>query len=75
MYPKNDPEIIIYAAVKQPNDGSNNSIANAFKEIVINTTKYLNIFDSFDNNSSVENIVLKATAKNPKNRYEVKILM
>ncbi|MDD6388024.1 MAG: penicillin-binding transpeptidase domain-containing protein [Bacilli bacterium] len=70
MYPKNDPEIIIYAAVKQPNDGSNNSIANAFKEIVINTTKYLNIFDSFDNNSSVENIVLKSYKNKDTNKVE-----
>lgn len=60
MYPKDNPEIIIYAAIKQPNNGSNSAIATAVKEIITNTTKYLNIFNNIDNHSNVESIKLKS---------------
>ena len=53
MYPKNNPEIIIYAAIKKPNNGANTGIVEAVREIVVNTTKYLNIFNEIDNNSNV----------------------
>ena len=42
LYPGNDPEIIIYMAVKKPKDGQN-YIASAIKEVVTNTSKYLSI--------------------------------
>lgn len=42
LYPGNDPEIIIYMAIKKPKDGYN-YIASHVKEVVINTSKYLNI--------------------------------
>ena len=42
LYPGNDPEIIIYMAVKKPKDGKN-YIAPAIKEVIINTSKYLSI--------------------------------
>ena len=40
IYPKNDPQIIIYASVKKPTNGSQNPISNAVKEIVNNISKY-----------------------------------
>lgn len=40
IYPKDDPQIIIYAAVKRPSGGSQKPISNAVKEIVNNVSKY-----------------------------------
>lgn len=40
VYPKNNPQIIIYASVKRPSNGSQKPISNAVKEIVTNVSKY-----------------------------------
>ena len=40
IYPKSDPQIIIYAAVKKPSGASQKPISNAVKEIVQNVSKY-----------------------------------
>ena len=40
IYPKSDPQIIIYASVKRPSNGSQKPLSNAVKEIVNNTSKY-----------------------------------
>jgi len=42
IYPGNDPEIIIYTAIKRPKDATN-YLAPMVKEVVVNTSKYLNI--------------------------------
>ena len=42
LYPGDDPEIIVYMAIKKPKDG-NNYIASGVKEVVVNASKYLNI--------------------------------
>ena len=42
LYPGDDPEIIIYMAVKKPQDG-NNYMASPVKEVLVNTSKYLSI--------------------------------
>lgn len=42
MYPKDDPEIIIYMAIQKPKD-SENYVAPAVKEVLTNINKYLNI--------------------------------
>lgn len=41
IYPKSDPQIIIYASVKRPAGGSQKPISNAVKEVVVNVGKYL----------------------------------
>ena len=41
LYPKSNPQIIIYASVKRPANGSQKPISNAVKEVVLNTGKYL----------------------------------
>ena len=43
MWPKDEPEVIIYASVKRA--GTSKPISMAVKEIVKNMNKYLNIFD------------------------------
>ncbi len=40
IYPKSDPQIIIYASVKRPSGGSQKPLSNAVKEIVHNVSRY-----------------------------------
>lgn len=42
IYPTDDPEIIIYMALKEPKD-TTNYVAPAVKDVVVNVSKYLNI--------------------------------
>ena len=60
MYPKNNPEIIIYVAVQQPTWGANQPVVNATKEMIVNITKYLNLFDDGTNKSEVETYKLES---------------
>ena len=48
MFPKNDPEIIIYMATKNPS--STNLMKDVIKSVVKNTSNYLNIFDESQQN-------------------------
>lgn len=50
IYPKDNPQIIIYASVKRPAGGSQKPISNAVKEIVNNISKYYGN-DNNNNNS------------------------
>ena len=50
IYPKSDPQIIIYASVKKPSGGSQKSISNAIKDIVFNVSKY---YGNTDTNTNV----------------------
>ena len=62
LYPTDDPEIIVYAALKKPKD-TTNYIAPAIKDIVVNISKYLNI--TIENNSfttyKIDNYINKET--------------
>ena len=40
IYPKSNPQVIIYASVKRPSGGSQKPLSNAVKEIVENVSKY-----------------------------------
>ena len=55
IYPKNDPQIIIYAAVKRPTNGSQKPLSNAVKEIVHNVSKYYGNDDSQQNKIEINN--------------------
>jgi hypothetical protein len=50
IYPKSNPQVIIYASVKKPSGGSQKPISNAVKEIVLNISKY------YGNNDTVTSI-------------------
>ncbi len=50
MFPKDEPEIIIYGAAKKPN--SVNALAEPVKEIVKNISKYYNIYEDQTTTSS-----------------------
>lgn len=60
IYPKDDPQIIIYAAVSKPSGGSQKPISNAVKEIVNNVSKYYGNADT--KSQTVE--IKKYTTKN-----------
>lgn len=51
MYPMDDPNIIIYVGLKKPKD-TTNYVAPAVKDVVINTSKYLNLVDDKNDYSS-----------------------
>ena len=53
MYPKKNPEIIIYAAIKKPSYSSNSALIEPIKELVKNISKYKGIF-SEDKINNVE---------------------
>lgn len=49
LYPADNPEIIVYSGLKRPKD-TTNYVAVAVKDVVVNTSKYLNIV--VDNNKT-----------------------
>lgn len=51
MFPEEEPEIILYAAIKRPKD-TTNYIAPMVKEVEQNITKYLNIEDTSNEKKS-----------------------
>ena len=55
IYPKNNPQIIIYAAVKRPTNGSQKPLSNAVKEIVHNVSKYYGNDDSQQSKIEINN--------------------
>lgn len=58
MYPKDNPEIIIYAAVKRPNIGATVVLSEPVVNLMKNIAKYKNMFTSVTNNSDVVSIKL-----------------
>ena len=50
LYPGDNPELIVYMAVKKPKD-SKNYIAPAVKDIIVNLSKYFKIDEKNDNDS------------------------
>ena len=46
MYPSEDPEIIIYAAIKKPPENSTKILSESITELMKNIAKYKDMFDS-----------------------------
>lgn len=55
IYPKSNPQVIIYASVKRPTEGSQKPVSNAVKEIVQNISKYYGNSDSIASSIEVKN--------------------
>ena len=70
MWPKNDPQVIIYASVKR--SSSSKPISNAVTDIVKNMNKYLNIFADEDKNIKENHIVANYLNK-PKTKIKDEI--
>ncbi len=54
MFPKEDPEIIIYANLKRPSPNTPNALVSVIKEVVENVSKYYHIYDADDQPTSVK---------------------
>lgn len=54
VYPKSNPQIIIYASVKRPSGGSQKPVSNAVKEIVANISKYYGNSDTASSSIEIE---------------------
>ena len=52
MFPKDNPEIIIYAAIKKPAHSSSWGLSVAVKDIIQNISKYLNIYGENNNETN-----------------------
>lgn len=62
LYPIDDPELIIYTSLKKPKD-TTNYVADAVKNVIVNTSKYLNIVTDDETVTSykLDNYVNKKT--------------
>ena len=58
MFPAEDPEIIIYAAVQKPTSSGLLATSSMVREVVINTARYFNIAGPEATDSSVEKYTL-----------------
>jgi len=70
MYPKNNPEIIVYAAVKQPNHNINQVLPKNITELIENISKYKKIFS--DDITNTDDISYKISTYKSKNVSDVK---
>ena len=52
MYPKEDPQIIIYAATKKPSHNQNYALSDSIKDLTKNIAKYYDIYDNEENSST-----------------------
>ena len=57
MFPKDNPEIIIYGAVKRSE--TVNALSEPVKEIIQNVAKYKNIYKEQENNGKKEDIIIE----------------
>lgn len=77
LYPGDNPEIIMYMAVKKPKD-ANNYIAPAIKNILVNVSKYLKIDENnLDRKSVIIEDYSNKTTTNIKSKleqYEIKVV-
>ncbi len=48
MYPKDNPQIIIYAATKKPSHNQNYALSDSIKDLTKNIAKYYNMFSEND---------------------------
>ncbi len=59
MYPKDNPEIIIYAAIKKPNTPTSSTLSPSVVNLMKNIAKYRNMFEEkTQTNSSVTSLTL-----------------
>lgn len=54
MYPKDDPQIIIYAAIKKPNFANTSALSESVVDVIKNITKYKNINGSVKEKNDIK---------------------
>lgn len=65
MYPKNDPQIIIYATMKKPTSGASAGLVEATKSVIESVAKFKNIYNDKSNIEIVDTYVMD----NYENKY------
>ncbi len=60
LYPKENPEIIIYGAMRQPKKGQYTGLADAVKNLVKNIAKYKNIYEEKQEVEETKTLSLKS---------------
>lgn len=73
MFPKDDPQIIIYANLKRPKPNTTNALTYVVKNVIENTSKYYNIYDAQDQNT--ETTTYKLDSYINKDAKEIKTLL
>lgn len=58
IFPKDDPQIIIYGVIKRPDFGGTAVLANATKKLIKDISKYLNIYDKADESTNIANYIV-----------------
>lgn len=70
MYPKDNPEIIIYGAMKKPKYGKNTALSIAGKSLMASIAKYKGMFSEVNKNASLTKVNLDSYIN--KNTTEIK---
>lgn len=70
MFPKDDPEVIIYAAVKKPTWGTKMAVVESTKFVMESIAKYRNLFSGEENSETVKE--MKASSYLNQNIEDVK---
>ena len=60
MYPKDNPEIIIYAAMKKPKYGTSTALSIASKSLMASIAKYRGMFSEINKNKSLTKTTLES---------------
>ena len=58
MYPREDPQIIIYGFVQRPKTGASTALSNATKSIMASIAKYRNMFPTEDSQKTIKELIL-----------------
>lgn len=58
MYPKDNPQIIIYGAIKQPTTGKSRGVSSAVKSVIESIAKYKNMFKEKDEAAQIPDYVV-----------------
>lgn len=78
LYPGDDPELIVYMAVREPKD-SKNYIAPAVKEVIVNLAKYFKLDEEKNKNEGyqIKNYINKITLdiKKELNNHQIDVVI
>ena len=68
MYPYNDPDIIIYAAMKKPSWGKSSGLSTNVKMVMESIAKYRNMFTEITNPTTLSSIEVKSYISKDKDK-------
>lgn len=58
MFPAEDPQYIVYAAIKRPNVGSSSVLAKQVKSVIENIVKYRNLQVETDKETNIKSLII-----------------